>query len=758
MLKLSKASWPVLFVSDQLQRQNDVAVWLHGVIDNLTGQQDCRVMQSSTVSDAHDIIYSHEDLGTIIVDWDIAEFGREHPKNRHLKALLNDKSQAAVLIEFIRERNKNIPVLLLTDRCSIENTPDTILSMVDGVIWKLSDTYQFVAGRIERNVIEYSSRVLPAFFQELVTYVNEYKFAWHTPGHMGGEGFLRSPSGSAFHKFFGENVLRSDLSISVPELGSLLDHSGLTGEAEKFSAKIFGANQTYYVLNGTSTANQIIWRSQVSPNDVALVDRNCHKSLNYAMIITSAKPEYMIPMRNGFGIIGPVDFTRINKTTPYKMSALTNSTYDGVCYNTSYVERQLAKVAILHFDEAWYAYAKFHPIYQDHFGMSLQDNDKLVFCSQSTHKLLTAFSQASMIHVKFPQKTAPEYDSQTFHDLFNESYMMHGSTSPQYSMIASLEISSKMMADNGQTAWTDIIEEAIELRRKIAAIKAAQDWFFGMWQPDCIADTNISICELATEQRYWTIKPGDTWHGFKVADEYAMLDPIKLTFTCPGIDINGIMDEVGIPAAIVTNYLIDKGIVCEKTDYYSWLLLNSLGTTRGKQGTLVAELFKFKQLYDNNAPLEEVFPQLARTYPQRYNGQGLKDHCQEMHNYIKKYQLVSTMIEAFAAIPTRQMLPVEAYQNIVKQNVEYVLLRNMHSTGRPRTAAVMLVPYPPGIPIMMGGETFDLADRKILKYLLAREDFENTFPGYESDIHGIERTEPDNNGKVYFKTLVIKEA
>lgn len=758
MIKVSKSSWPVLFISDQLQCQNDVAIWLHGVIDNLTRQQGCNVMLSSTFSDAHDIVYSREDLGTIVLDWDIEEFGREHQKNSHLKALLSQKNHATILIEFIRERNKNVPVLLLTNRCSIENTPDNVLSMVDGVIWKLSDTYQFVAGRIERDVIEYSNNVLPAFFRELVDYVNEYKYAWHTPGHMGGEGFLRSPAGTAFHKFFGENVLRSDLSISVPELGSLLDHSGLTGDAENFSARVFGADETYYVLNGTSTANQIIWHSQISPNDMAIVDRNCHKSLNYAMIITSAQPHYMIPMRNGFGIIGPVNFNKINKTIHYKMSALTNSTYDGVCYNTSYVKKQLDNVEIMHFDEAWYAYAKFHPIYKDHFGMSLQNSEKLVFCSQSTHKLLTAFSQASMIHVKFPKViNQPEYDPQIFHDLFNESYMMHGSTSPQYSMIASLEVASKMMYDNGRTAWNDIIEEAIELRRKISDIKVKQDWFFGIWQPDCIADKSISISELATEQKYWTIRPGDTWHGFKVEEEYAMIDPIKLTFTCPGISIDGEMDHVGIPAAIVTNYLIDKGIVCEKTDYYSWLLLNSLGTTRGKQGTLVAELFKFKNLYDDNVSLEEVFPLLAANYPGKYKGKGLKDHCHDMHAYIKKHQLVSNMIEAFEKIPDRTMLPVDAYRNIVKKNVEFVDLRSIVHTARPRTVAVMLVPYPPGIPIMMGGETFNASDDKILNYLLTRQDFENEFPGYESDIHGIDRTEPDKDGKTYFKTLLIKE-
>lgn len=772
MEKLDKSSWPVLLISDQLPMQNDEGCWLREITTVLEKQQECSVIVSYTYSDAHDVVFSREDLGTIVIDWDLKEIGRLHKKNDYIHGLLAAKSVAQVLAEFIRSRNRTIPILLMTDRISIEDIPDETLALINEVIWKLTDTPQFLAGRIERHVIEYSKTVLPPFFQQLVSYVNEYKYAWHTPGHMGGQGFLTSPSGTAFHKFFGENVLRADLSISVPELGSLLDHSGVTGDAENFSAKVFGADQTYYVLNGTSTANQIIWRSQVSPDESTLMDRNCHKSLNYAMIITGARPEYMHPMRNGLGIIGPVDFSKLSRGKQYRMAALTNSTYDGVCYKTSYVRDQLGNADNLHFDEAWYAYAKFHPMYVGHFGMALPASEKLIFCSQSTHKLLTAFSQASMIHVKLKEsiRKSPEKQAE-FHDLFNESYMMHGSTSPQYSMVASLEVATKMMRDNGETVFSDIIKEAVELRRKIAWLKEDTPpggWFFGIWQPPCIAERDpdgnpkIPIDELVKDQAYWTIKPGKpdetTWHGFAVQDEYTMLDPIKLTFICPGIDINGNMDTTGIPAAIVTNYLINQGIVCEKTDYYSWLLLNSPGTTKGKQGTLVAELFKFKKLYDSNALLSDVFPDLVKMHPEKYQNQSLKDHCRAMHTYIKTNDLLGKMREAFEAKPTYDLTPSQAYQYIVKQAVDFVELnRIVINDQNPRIAGVMLVPYPPGIPIMMGGEKFDHSAEAILKYLLARQDFENEFPGYESDIHGIDRTDPDEHGKKYFKTILIQE-
>jgi lysine decarboxylase/arginine decarboxylase len=758
MKTLGKQSWPVLFVSDQMQLETDEGSWLRDIVKVLTEVNGCRATFCSAYGDAHDIVYSSEDLGTIVVDWEIRNLGRLHKKNAGLEV----GHSGARLVDYIRQRNASIPILVLSDRASIESIPNPVLERINGVLWKLTDTPEFNAGRIERCLVDYMRSVLPPFFRSLVEYVYEYNFAWHTPGHMGGQGFLKSPSGTAFHRFFGENMLRADLSISVPELGSLLDHSGVTGEAEAFSARVFGADETYYVLNGTSTGNQVVWRSQVSPGEACLLDRNCHKSLSHAMVVTGAVPDYMVPIRNALGIIGPVDFGRIDAGKRYAMAALTNSTYDGICYDAGHAKRMLAGAAILHFDEAWYAYAKFHPIYAGHFGMGLKERDRLVFCTQSTHKLLTALSQASMIHVKFPEEVfASEEARDDFHDTFNESYMMHCSTSPQYSMVASLEVATKMMHDNGPTALADIMEEAIELRRKIARIKAEEaadgDWFFGIWQPEGIMVKSTE--ELIGDQRQWVLEPGAAWHGFSPSEltgDYAMLDPVKLTFLCPGVDVAGSWAERGIPAAIVTRYLGDKGIVCEKTDYYSWLLLNSLGTTKGKQGTLVAELFRFRELYNANAPLDAVFPLLVHEHPGRYKGMGLADHCQEMHAYIRGHGLLESMVASSRVIPDRSLVPAEAYRAIVKKEVEFVRIDGLDPEASPRTSAVMVVPYPPGIPILMGGEVLNARARPILDYLRAREAFENSFPGYEGEIHGIDRSPPDRDGLRHFEIMVVK--
>ncbi|MFH1380711.1 MAG: Orn/Lys/Arg decarboxylase N-terminal domain-containing protein, partial [Candidatus Omnitrophota bacterium] len=651
MMKDNKIFWPVLIVSGQFNAQNDEGFRLRELVTFLKENQECSVIPSFTYEDGYELFRSRSDFGCVVIDWDIPE---ETSK---------EKMTAKDLILGMRKRHNKIPILLLASRLTTGEIPLDILENINGFLWKTADTIHFLAGRINVHLKEYVKDVYPGFFGELVKYADEYKYAWHTPGHMGGTGFLRSPAGVAFFKFFGENTFRSDLSISVPELGSLLDHSGVTGDAEKNSARVFGADYTYYILNGTSNANQVIWRSQLVRDDIAFVDRNCHKSLNYSMVITDAFPVYMIPRRNKRGIIGPVRLAEFsprfinskiqeNKLIPenlkknkVKMSALTNSTYDGICYNVTNIKKQLERsVENLHFDEAWYAYARFHPIYKNHYGMAgenPEENHPPVFCSQSTHKLLTAFSQASMIHIKNGGKVKINPDE------FNESYMMHGSTSPQYSMIASLDVATKMMDDNGEVMMEDIIKDAIDLRKKVAKIEKElkkekeNAWFFSMWQPKKVnmgikkVDfENVDTEYLAKNQSAWVLNKNNNWHGFgDIEDNYVMLDPIKLTFTTPGIDDEGRMSKTGIPASIVSNYLIDKGIVCEKTDYYSFLLLNSLGTTEAKQGTLLSSLLSFKKLYDENALLAVVFPEMVKAYPDAYRCVGLKDHASAIHEY-----------------------------------------------------------------------------------------------------------------------------
>jgi arginine decarboxylase len=509
--------------------------------------------------------------------------------------------------------------------------------------------------RVHRRPVSFAVRryergLLPPFFAALAEFSDEHEYSWHTPGHSGGAAFLKSPVGRVFHDFFGEQAFRSDLSVSVPELGSLLDHSGPAGAAEANAARIFGADMTFFVLNGTSTANQIVGHSAIVAGDVVLADRNCHKSINYALTVTGARPAYLLPTRNGYGIIGPIPARALTAESVQALIAasplasgaaaqspvyavVTNSTYDGLCYRADRVAELLGEsVPRLHFDEAWYGYAAFHPIYRGRFAMHRLPADggrqPTIFATQSTHKLLAAFSQASMIHVRSSPR-APVDRSR-----FNEAYMMHGSTSPLYQLIASCDVATAMMEGPGGRALTgECLDEAVTFRR--AMVRTARElasgrgpgWFFSVWQPRTVTTPegakrvdflDADPAMLRESPECWVLHPGEDWHGFgDVEDGYCMLDPIKVTITTPGVDAAGAAADQGIPAQIVTQFLDERGIEVEKTGDYVILLLFSMGVTRGKWGTLLDALLEFKDHYDRGAPLEEAIPRLVAEHPRR---------------------------------------------------------------------------------------------------------------------------------------------
>lgn len=692
----------------------------------------------------------------------------------------NDKDYVNTirLLEVLRSHNKDVPVFLLAGRTTASKVPSEILENVNDFIWILEDTPDFIGGRVLAAVERYREFILPPMFKALANFSKVHEYSWHTPGHTGGTGFLKSPAGRAFFNFFGEPLFRSDLSISVGELGSLLDHSGPIGESEKYTARIFGADRTYHVTNGSSTSNRVILMASVTRNQIALCDRNCHKSVEHAITMSGAIPTYLVPTRNQYGIIGPILPDKLTKEAVEKSvdenplvkegmdkkpahAIITNSTYDGLCYNVNRVKELLGQsVDRLHFDEAWYGYARFNPLYKGRYAMC-GDPEKdsydgpTIFATQSTHKLLAAFSQASMIHIR-------EGRNPIDHQRFNEAFMMHASTSPFYPIIASNDISAAMMdGAGGKTLTDESICEAVSFRRTLARLHAEfigkKDWFFNVWQPDFVIDAQsqkkIPLFEAAPEQlttdpNCWLLKPNDEWHGFGDIEEgYCMLDPIKVSITTPGVMSDGNLADFGIPAAVVSAYLDNKGIVVEKTTDFTILFLFSLGVTNGKWGTLLNALFEFKHDYDDNVTLERVLPDLAKEHEERYKGMGLKDLCEEMFKGMKELGTTKALSAAFSVLPHPDMTPVEAFENLVHNNVVSLKLDEIAN----RTVATGVVPYPPGIPMMMPGENAGSGDGPLLAYLKALEAFDRRFPGFGHDTHGVEI---DSEGN--YKILCIK--
>ena len=509
-------------------------------------------------------------------------------------------------VEEIRWRNANVPIFLFGETRTTRHLPNDVLRELHGFIHMFEDTPEFVARYVIREARSYLKSLAPPFFKALTNYAQDGSYSWHCPGHSGGVAFLKSPVGQMFHQFFGENMLRADVCNSVDELGQLLDHSGPVAASEHNAARIFGADHLFFVTNGTSTSNKIVWHATVAPNDIVIVDRNCHKSILHAITMTGAIPIFLPPTRNHYGIIGPIPETEFHpeniqrridanpfaanlKTKP-RILTLTQSTYDGVLYNVDRIKSLLGdSIDTLLFDEAWLPHAVFHEFYTGMHAIGKdrpRSQDAMVFATQSTHKMLAGLSQASQILVQESQLR------QLDRHIFNEAYLMHVSTSPQYAIIASCDVAAAMMEPPGGTALVEeSITEALDFRRAMRQVdeEYGDSWWFKVWGPEKLAAEGIG------HRDDWMLHPGENWHGFSnVVEGFNMLDPIKATIITPGLDVDGSFAETGIPAAVVTKYLAEHGVVVEKTGLYSFFVMFTIGITKGRWNTLVTELHQFK--------------------------------------------------------------------------------------------------------------------------------------------------------------------
>ena len=705
------------------------------------------VIPARSAEDGASAVRSDPLIGSVIVDADLDESG----------------GAEAVLLAF-RARNDRAPAFLLGERSHISQIPLSTLKLANEFIWLMEDTSTLIAGRVEAAIRRYRENLLPPMFAAMLRQANVHEYAFGTPGHLGGTAFLKTPVSKVFFDYFGENMLRSDLSIGMAAVGSLLDHSGPIGESEKYAARVFGAHRSYTVTNGTSSSNRIIFMASVTQNDIALCDRNCHKSIEHSLVMTGAIPVFLVPRRNRYGIIGPIypedlqpETVRArasanplvagaNRLKP-RHTIITNSTYDGLIYD---VERVIEiggdEIDRLHFDEAWYAYARFNPLYRGRYAMLGEPDEykdgPTVFATHSTHKLLAALSQASFIHIRDGRDPIE-------HARFNESFMMHASTSPFYPIIASNEISAAMMdGASGVALTTESIREAVSFRQAVGRIRRQyahkNDWFFSTWNATEVTDpaTELKVAFedapeslLISDPNCWILHPGESWHGFEgLEDGYCMLDPIKVTVVAPGIATDGSFERRGIPAAIIASYLVRHGFEYEKTQDFTVLFLFSIGMTKGKWGTLLTTLLKFKEDYDANTPLSVILPNLVAAFPDRYAQMGLRDLSDEMFEHYRKSNQLHNLQQAFSSLPVPEMAPADAYRRLVRNEVERMPL----DQAAERVVATSVVPYPPGIPMMMPGENLGPADGPWIGYLRALRDWDARFPGFGHETHGVE--------------------
>ncbi len=655
-------------------------------------------------------------------------------------------------VKEIRLRNTDIPIFLHGETRTSRHIPNDVLRELHGFIHMFEDTPEFIARYVVRESRAYLDSLAPPFFRALTHYAADSSYSWHCPGHSGGVAFLKSPVGQMFHQFFGENLLRADVCNAVDELGALLDHTGPVAASERNAARIFNADHLFFVTNGTSTSNKIVWHSTVAPGDVVVVDRNCHKSILHAITMTGAVPVFLTPTRNHYGIIGPIPleefqietirkkieanpFVRGKNKKP-RILTITQSTYDGISYNVETLKQMLdGHIDTLHFDEAWLPHAAFHDFYGDYHAIGYERprcKTSMIFSTQSTHKLLAGLSQASQILVQDSEGRKLD------RDVFNEAFLMHTSTSPQYAIIASCDVAAAMMEAPGGTALVEeSILEAIDFRRAMRKVDAefGADWWFKVWGPDYLAEEGIGTRED------WMLQSGDRWHGFgNIAPGFNMLDPIKATVITPGLGVDGDFSEPGIPAAIVTKYLSEHGVIVEKTGLYSFFIMFTIGITKGRWNTLVTELQQFKDDYDGNQPLWRVLPEFVAKHP-RYERVGLRDLCAQIHEIYRRNDVARLTTEMYLSNMEPAMRPADAFARMAHREIERVPVDQLEG----RVTAVLLTPYPPGIPLLIPGERFNAT---IVRYLQFAREFNMAFPGFETEIHGL--VDQSEDGKLTY--------
>ncbi|MCU6277131.1 ornithine decarboxylase [Enterobacter quasiroggenkampii] len=665
------------------------------------------------------------------------------------------------ILALLKRTGFHLPVFIFSQEPT--EVPDGATAVISGKAQEFLE--------LETAASRYEENLLPPFFDTLSQYVEMGNSTFACPGHQHGAFFKKHPAGRQFYDFFGENVFRADMCNADVKLGDLLIHEGSAKHAQKFAAKVFNADKTYFVLNGTSAANKVVTNALLTRGDLVLFDRNNHKSNHHgALIQAGATPVYLEAARNPFGFIGGIDDhcfddaylrdliretapEKADEARPFRLAIIQLGTYDGTIYNARQVIDKIGHLCdYILFDSAWVGYEQFIPMMAETSPLLLElnENDPGIFVTQSVHKQQAGFSQTSQIHkkdnhIRGQARFCP-------HKRLNNAFMLHASTSPFYPLFAALDVNAKIHeGESGRRLWAECVELGIEARKAIIANCHMIKPFI----PPVVAGRpwqDHPTHAIASELRFFSFEPGAKWHGFEgYASEQYFVDPCKLLLTTPGIDAEtGEYTDFGIPATILAHYLRENGIVPEKCDLNSILFLLTPAESSEKLAQLVAMLGQFEQHIEDDTPLADVLPTIFQKYPVRYRDYTLRQLCQEMHDLYVSFDVKDLQKAMFRkeSLPVVVMNPQDANQAYIRGDVELVRIRDAEG----RIAAEGALPYPPGVLCVVPGEVWGGA---VQRYFLALEEGINLLPGFSPELQGV-YSEKDADGIKRLYGYVLK--
>ncbi|HYA21027.1 MAG TPA: aminotransferase class I/II-fold pyridoxal phosphate-dependent enzyme [Burkholderiales bacterium] len=614
----------ILVINDEKLVLKELIKGLNAAARSLDNPLGISFTGVTTVREALRSIEEDGDLQAVVVDDTLYAL-----KNDTRNGSRSKQMTALKLVQKITRFRPELDVYVLIAKEQEDQVVDRLFAeSVDGYFYREERDYRGMY-RILNAQIQEKART--PFYDQLKNYVLMAKDAWHSPGHSSGDSLRDSPWVSDFYEFIGEHVFDADLSVSVPMLDSLMQPSGVILEAQKIAAKAFGARRTFFATNGTSTANKVIFQTLIAPGEKLLLDRNCHKSVHHGVVLSGAHPIYLDSSANKkFSLFGPVPkralFKAIEDHPDAQALVLTSCTYDGLRYDLQpIIEAAHSHGIKVVIDEAWYGFARFHPEFRPTALEAGAD-----YATQSTHKVLSAFSQASMIHVN---------DANFNEHIFRENFNMHTSTSPQYSMIASLDIARKQAVMEGYKLLSRTLALAKELRTQINSTGVFRVLELDDLLPDEVRADNIR------------------------------LDPTKVT-----LDIS----RCGYTVEDLQQELFERyNIQVEKSTFNTLTLLLTIGTTRSKVSRLYDALMRIAR--EGRAP--------RRLY-----------QTPEIPRFTK---LKCLPRDAFYCGGELSPLVDETDQ------INTALLG--------RVCADQIVPYPPGIPVLVPGQVITA---EIIHYLV----------------------------------------
>ena len=667
------------------------------------------------------------------------------------------------LLDKIKAHAFSLPVIVKNDGNAL---PTALFRDVVSVIDDKPDDRTLYGRQIDAAAQKYEDRLLPPFFGALENYVAQGNAQFDCPGHQGGAFFRRHPAGRELTAFFGDNLFRADLCNADVSMGDLLIHEGAPCAAQQAAAKVYNADKTYFVLNGTSASNKVVLNALLAPGDLVLFDRNNHKSNHHgALLQAGATPIYLETARNAYGFIGGIDEHCFDETylrdrvaavapakaaerRPFRLAVIQLGTYDGTIYNARQVVDRIGHLCdYILFDSAWVGYEQFIPMMKDCSPLLLElgPDDPGIFVTHSVHKQQAGFSQTSQIHkkdahIKGQKRFCP-------HKRLNNAFMMHASTSPFYALFAALDVNAKMHeGESGRRLWDDCVRVTIDARKKLLATCHHIRPFIPT-EVDGRPWESYPTEEIAHQLRFFAFEPGANWHHFEgYGKNQYFVDPCKFLLTTPGIDAQtGEYADFGIPATILANFLRENGVVPEKCDLNSILFLMTPAEDPAKMDHLIAQIARFEAAVDADLPLSEVLPSLYEANQARYKNYTIRQLCQEMHDFYKAGNVKQLQKEMFREdhFPVRALEPQAAHFEFIRGNVDLIPLEDAEG----RVAVEGALPYPPGVLCVVPGEVWG---GSVLQYFLALEEGINRFPGFSPELQGVYiQTDPDGRKRAY---------